>query len=221
MSNKPLKKSDSTKTWRKTRTAKTRARAPEYHLIVTEGTRTEPNYFEGLKQEINIKYPGHISIKIEGMGQGANTLLLLERALQIVKFSGIDYKHIWLVYDKDDFSDEAFDKTMSKCENMSSEDVTYHALWSNECVEYWFLLHFSYLTSALHRSEYIPKLTEFLGTKYEKNRADIYTILRSYLPTAIKNAKRVMASYNDTAPSKCTPGTRVYEIFDMLSPYLD
>ena len=58
--------------------------APEYHLIVTEGTKTEPKYFQGLKSDINYKYQNRISIDIEGVGQGANTVTLLERAVKIV-----------------------------------------------------------------------------------------------------------------------------------------
>ena len=96
MSNKPPKKSDSNKAWRKPRCERPRMISPEYHLIVTEGTKTEPYYFEGLRNEINFKYPGRISIKIEGVGQGANTLSLLARAEQLCvsafKNLGIEYK---------------------------------------------------------------------------------------------------------------------------------
>lgn len=41
---------------------------PEYHLIVTEGTKNEPQYFEGFKNDINSLYRGRISIVIEGIG---------------------------------------------------------------------------------------------------------------------------------------------------------
>lgn len=167
---------------------------PEYHLIVTEGTKTEPYYFEGLKNEINQKYRGRISIKIEGIGQGFNTLTLLERAQNIVTESPTEFKHVWLVYDKDNF-----DNTAKKCQSLSEQEdsVIYHALWSNECIEYWFLLHYVLLESAISRNEYYPKLTEHMGSKYQKNCEDIYTLLRANLPTAA-----------------------VYEIFEKLKSYL-
>ncbi|WP_330637594.1 hypothetical protein [Enterocloster lavalensis] len=44
MSLKPLKKSDMNKEWMRTRRDKPRKIQPEYHLIVTEGTNTEPAY---------------------------------------------------------------------------------------------------------------------------------------------------------------------------------
>lgn len=222
MSMKPCKKSDLNKKWMSDRRDRRITIAPEYHLIVTEGTKTEPQYFEGLKEDINRLYRGRISIVIEGVGQGANTLTLLERAQKIVENDHDKYKHIWLVYDKDDFPKDDFDNTFFKCKSLSGNgnSVVYHALCSNECIEYWFLLHFMALDSALHRNEYYPKLTACLGSKYKKNRKDIYALLKPNIKRAIDNAKRIEANNEGRAPSQFTPGTAVYEIFEMLESYL-
>ena len=222
MSMKPRKKSDSQKKWMTDRRDRRITIAPEYHLIVTEGTKTEPQYFDGLKKDINNLYKGRISIVIEGVGQGANTLTLLERAQKIVEKEPDKYKHVWLVYDKDDFPKDDFDNTYFKCKSLSGngDSVMYHALWSNECIEYWFLLHYLSLDAALHRNEYYPKLTECLGSKYEKNREDIYSLLKPNIKKAIDNAKRIEANNNGLPPSQCTPGTTVYEIFEILESYL-
>lgn len=222
MSMKPRKKSDSQKKWMTDRRDRRITIAPEYHLIVTEGTKTEPQYFDGLRKDINRLYKGRISIVIEGVGQGANTLTLLERAQKIVEKDPDKYKHVWLVYDKDDFPKDDFDNTFFKCKSLSENgnSVVYHALWSNECIEYWFLLHYMALDSALHRSEYYPKLTDCLGSKYEKNREDIYTLLKPNIKRAIDNAKRIEANNEGMPPSQCTPGTAVYKIFEMLESYL-
>lgn len=222
MSNKPEKKSDLDKAWIKKRRDRSSAFAPEYHLIVTEGKKTEPLYFEGLKNDINKQYKGRITIAIEGIGEGANTLSLLKRAQKIVDETLIQYKHIWLVYDKDDFPESDFDNTYSKCSALSKNNnsVIYHALWSNQCIEYWFLLHYMNLDSALHRNDYYPKLTKCLGSKYQKNRDDIYEILKPNLKKAISNAKGISKKNNGLPPSKCTPGTNVYEIFEMLGKYI-
>ena len=45
MSLKPPKKSDLGKSWMKNRRDKARMIQPEYHLIASEGTETEPQYF--------------------------------------------------------------------------------------------------------------------------------------------------------------------------------
>lgn len=56
MSLKPPKKSDLGKSWMKPRRDKNILICPEYHLIVTEGTETEPQYFEAIRTIINSQY---------------------------------------------------------------------------------------------------------------------------------------------------------------------
>lgn len=48
MSLKPPKKSDLSKAWMKKKPDRKIMICPEYHLIVTEGTETEPAYFEAV-----------------------------------------------------------------------------------------------------------------------------------------------------------------------------
>lgn len=59
----------------------------------------------------------------------------------------------------------------------------------------------------------------------EKNYEDIYKLVNSYdgVNTAIKNAKRRMADFNDKKdlPSKYDPGTKVHELLIELKKYLD
>ena len=58
------------------------------------------------------------------------------------------------------------------------------------------------------------------GGVYSKNRNDMYSVLRPHLSLAIDNAKKLLAFHNDAAPSRNTPGTNVYEIFEFFSVYL-
>jgi len=218
MSLKPPKKSDANKGWRKPRRDRSRIISPEYHLIITEGKKTEPLYFEGLKKAVNQKYQGRI--EIVGLGEGANTLTILSAAEQMQLRSGNMYRHIWIVYDKDDFPEDDFDNTFFRCQELSDDSVTYHALWSNECIELWFLLHFEYMQSNLYRGQYIPKLTTYLNSRYQKNRTDMFELLYPYLDDAIRNAKRLLKCHDKIIPSQCTPGTAVYEIFEKLKEYL-
>ena len=51
MSLKPPKKSDRNKAWMQPRRDKAKKLQPEYHLIVTEGTDTEPAYFGAIRDE--------------------------------------------------------------------------------------------------------------------------------------------------------------------------
>lgn len=96
MSLKPLKKSDLEKDWMKTRRDKAIRIQPEYHLIVTEGTKTEPQYFQAVRDIINRQYRGKIQLDI--FGEGDNTLSLFEKAKSRVSQNANGYKHVWIVY---------------------------------------------------------------------------------------------------------------------------
>lgn len=78
MSLKPPKKSDLDKSWMKARQDRPKKIQPEYHLIVTEGTETEPAYFGAIRDIINSSYPDKIQLNIHGIGN--NTLTLFQKA---------------------------------------------------------------------------------------------------------------------------------------------
>lgn len=161
MSLKPPKKGDLKKSWLKPRRDTPKKIQPEYHLITTEGISTEPAYFQGVKNTINSKYRGRVQLDIIGVGD--NTLNLLQKVKQKVAKSSNIYKHVWIVYDTDDFPAQNIDKVVDLCHIYSNEETTYHALWSNQCIELWFLLHFSFIHSNLHRQEYWAKLSSCLA----------------------------------------------------------
>ena len=151
MSLKPPKKSDLDKSWMKARRDKPKKIQPEYHLIITEGTDTEPAYFGAMKEIINSTYSDRIQLGVHGAGD--NTLSLFQKAKNMVASSANGYKHVWVVYDTDDFPADHINKTADLCVTESTEETTYHAIWSNQCIELWFLLHFSFMQSDLHSSQ--------------------------------------------------------------------
>lgn len=222
MSLRPPKKSDLGKAWMKRGQVCIKKLQPEYHLIVTEGTDTEPAYFDAIRSIINRNYKGRIQLDI--FGEGDNTISLFRRARDRATNSANIYRHVWIVYDVDDFPSEHVDTVVQLCNESSNEETEYHAIWSNQCIELWFLLHFSYMHSDIHRTEYWPKLTEWfesigVGT-YQKNRQDVYEILRPYMEHAIRNAKKLDALNSGRMPSQAAPGTKVYELVEKLKPYL-
>lgn len=195
---------------------------PEHHLIVTEGTDTEPAYFGAIKEIINKQYPEKIHLDVSG--EGDNTISLFGRAKLLAGNNSNVYKHVWIVYDTDDFPADHIDRVLQLCVENSTEETTFHAVWSNQCIELWFLLHFSFMQSDIHRTEYLPKLTEYLkqtgAGEYTKKRKDMYQILYPYINYAIGNAKRLNALNEGKLPSKAAPGTKVYELIELLKPYL-
>lgn len=222
MSLKPSKKSDQNKAWLEKRADRYRKIQPEYHLIVTEGTNTEPAYFGAIRDIINQNYRHKLQLRVSG--EGDNTLSLFRKAQELAEGNANIFRHVWVVYDTDDFPAEHVNQVVALCRESSTEETEYHAIWSNQCIELWYLLHFSFLQSDLHRSEYFPKLTECLtkigAGKYKKNRSDMYYLLRPHMDIALTNARKLAEINGEKFPSLAAPGTRVYEIVETLKPYL-
>lgn len=60
---------------------------------------------------------------------------LFQDAKKLVATSANGYKHVWVVFDTDDFPADHINKTAQYCIEESTEDTIYHAIWSNQCIE--------------------------------------------------------------------------------------
>lgn len=186
--------------WRKQRRKEYLEKKEHRYYIFCEGEQTEPLYFEGFRRliEENPIYRGMVLIEIEPCA--AETMRVIGMAERYVRKNGIDRGQIWCVYDKDSFPAKDFNGVAERVERLNLENQTlqYHAAWSNECIEFWFLLHFAYYTSDNHRSEFVrflnDKFREFGIEKYQKNRKDIFHILeeKGSPRLAIRYAKRII-----------------------------
>lgn len=73
---------------------------PPYTYIVSEGTKTEPNYIRGLAGAINAKYYNMSSgARIVVHGTGKNTRGLLKYARKQVEKELPQASVVWLMYD--------------------------------------------------------------------------------------------------------------------------
>ena len=98
---------------------KSKRQAPANYLIVCEGKKTEPNYFNGLKRKINEKYGNKVDVLIPNIdvkGTGMNTTSLVKYTQKTVNHANKVYGQVWVVFDKDDYSDEQFDTAIKNCE---------------------------------------------------------------------------------------------------------
>ena len=199
---------------------------PNSFLIVSEGEKTEPLYFDGLAKHINDKYGDSISVEkplIKTRGEGKCTVSLVEETSRIVSRSRLIYSQVWVVFDKDDFQD--FDEAVTLAEARG-----FRAAWSNQSFEYWIYLHFHYTDSALHRDDWVKKLSDLLKKTnvcekgYQKNDPDVFRFATTIgsLKAAVGNAIRIEKSYkNEERPSQCDPCTKVHHLILELKPYLD
>ncbi len=198
------------------------------YYIFCEGQQTEPLYFVGFKKLIegNPIYRDMVLIEIEPCQ--AETMRVIGMAERYVKKNRIQKGQIWCVYDKDSFPADDFNGVVNRAENLNKENsqLQYHTAWSNECIEFWFLLHFAYYTANNHRREYIAflndKFRELGIGKYQKNMKDIFDILteKGNPKLAIRYARRIINDGKSKTPAEIAPGTKVYELVEELVKYL-
>ena len=144
---------------------KSKKLAPANYLIVCEGKQTEPNYFNGLKKKINEKYGNKIDVlipQIEVKGMGKNTKDLVKYTSKFVNYSNKEYGKIWVVFDKDDYSDEQFDNAIANCD--------YNVSWSNPNFELWLLLHFRKVNNYISKDD----IFEYLDKEFQRNKLGSY-----------------------------------------------
>lgn len=200
---------------------KSKRQAPANYLIVCEGKKTEPNYFNGLKRKINEKYGNKVDVLIPNIdvkGTGMNTTSLVKYTQKTVNHANKVYGQVWVVFDKDDYNDEQFDSAIDNC--------NYNVAWSNPNFELWLLAHFKKVNRYISKDGVLQELgKEFqrngLGD-YTKNDTNIFDKATSEgkLHTAIKNCEYMEELNKDGQASQRNPMTKVYKIVDGLKEYL-
>ena len=201
---------------------KSKKLAPANNLIVCEGIQTEPNYFKGLKKKINDKYGNKVDVlipEIDIKGTGRNTTDLVNYTNKFVNYANKKYGQVWVVFDKDDYNNEQFDKAIKMCD--------YNVAWSNPNFELWLLSHLKRVTKYISKDEILKELEkEFKNNgfgEYQKNDNKIFEKVTSNgkLENAIKNCEYMEEINKNGQASKRNPMTKVYKIVDGLKEYLE
>lgn len=153
-------------------------------LIVTEGSQTEPKYFEHYRNRRT-----NIDIRVVGSrtsGGETDYLSLIRKAVEYQNKNQISVSEgdsVWVVADGDvNYNNPdpitAKDSLLSKARKMADVKGIHIAL-SNPCFEFWYLLHFQYTTKFFKDYPAVKNaLTTYLPD-YEK-AGDVYTQLEAY-----------------------------------------
>ncbi|WP_321298156.1 RloB family protein [Marinifilum fragile] len=196
----------------------------KFYLIVCEGEKTEPNYFESLKSSLPKGVLELTSIDIDGTGK--NTLSIIEEAKKLRKKYEEKYLRkidkVWTVFDKDSFPSKNFNNAINKGENSKPK---INCAWTNEAFELWYLLHFNYYNTGITRQQYqkliereINQSANKTDYKYEKNSKEMFSLLKNYgsQDMAIRNAEKLESLYLDRSYSNHNPCTKVHKLIKEL-----
>ena len=169
---------------------RSRAKRASYDtvLIICEGEKTEPNYFEDLRDELKLN---SANVEITGDTKGSSPITIVDYGLE--QFD--EYDRIYCVFDKD--RHESYKQALDKIRRQkSSKKCTIKAITSVPCFELWILLHFHKTTRNFDASSgsicarVISELKKFMP-EYEKGSRGVYLQLKDKLPTAIRHAREV------------------------------
>lgn len=202
--------------------------ASEKIFIFCEGEQTEPLYFEGFQKAIksNPVYKNLVHVQVEGVG--AETLRVIYAAEQFVEDNQLKNANVWCVYDKDSFPRQDFNAVSERARVLNSQqkDVVYHVAWSNQCIEYWFILHFEFYIADNDRKDYRKflhsKFKDLGWTRYEKNNSELFDIMteKGNPKQAIRWAQKRIEECGNMTDTDCVPATKVHLLVRELAKYL-
>ena len=185
-------------------------------LIVTEGSKTEPAYFEEIKDYYDLS---GANVVIDGRS-GTNPINVVEYGEHLYgreMAAGIPFDRVYFVFDKDRHA--KYKEALNRIAHLSPGE-TFYAANSVPCFEYWLLLHFAYTTSPFQPREgqsssaaVVQELKKHMPN-YRKSMEGVFGFLRDRLETAKENASKSLKTAMETGTDN--PSTRVHELVHYL-----
>lgn len=191
-------------------------------LIVTEGTKTEPNYFGEIRSTFRLHtanvgiYPGAL---------GTAPIQVVEYARQLFE-DGDRHKHIpprafdqvYAVFDRDDHDSYLAALTRAeqldgKLRNDSKQKVPFKAVASVPNFELWLLLHYEDVQAPIYRDEVLARLRAHIPD-YVKGASWTFATTGPLLPDAMARAASLAAQF--TARDAPEPFTAVGPLVALL-----
>lgn len=188
----------------------------EWVLIVCEGEKTEPNYFNGLIIEYKLSTADVLITTPKGSAPMSLVNYAISKYKQACKQKSW-FDRVYCVFDKDNHANyqEAIDKIKDQ-----TPKQTFYAITSVPCFEYWLLLHFCNKAKPYESNcgrtagEQVLKDLKTCFPLYEKNSKNIFKLLFPHLDDAIKNAKRINLESEKIGSDN--PSTKVVELVEYL-----
>ncbi len=188
-------------------------------LIVTEGKRTEPNYFAALRGVLDLS--SHLVVVEPSSGSAPITVV--QCALD--KFAkDPDFNDVFCVFDHDDqptFQD-ALDLAQANQQLTmeDGEDARLHAIPSIPCFEFWLLLHFQNTSRQYTRAGSLSPCDQVVRDLRQKGRLPDYKktdrfkwLTKKLLDTACKNARQ---GEKQAPKGGCPVPTKMHKLVDRL-----
>lgn len=191
-------------------------------LIVTEGSKTEPNYFN--EMSVHYRLPS-TNVRSVPSGFGTDPLSVVNYAEHLfvngeerLSIEPKSFEQVYAVFDRDDHL--SYHPALGKAgrlgrqlRNDLRQQITFEAFASIPNFELWLLLHYENVIDPLHRNEVMHRLKGYLPD-YEKGQEGLFGVTRPLLDIAIGHAQALEET--TTRHDDGGPYTDVHTLVDVL-----
>ena len=201
-----------------------RQRAPcERLLVVCEGSKTEPRYFDEIRVDRRLPVA---NVWVSPCGIGTDPLHVVEHARNLFEKGDLHkaiepraFDRVFAVFDRDDHQTyrEALRLAGSLNGKLKSDErkrVPFQAVASVPSFELWLLLHFEDVRAPIRRDDVMRRLIKWLPA-YHKGQHDVFALTRNRLADALARAQALAGRFN--AESAPEPYTAVFELVTLIN----
>ena len=184
----------------------------DYVLIVCEGAKTEPDYFQKLKEVYRLS---NANVQI-ARPDATDPMSLVTFAETMMTERGFD--RAYCVFDRDGHAN--YGAALSHITSTYGTDGRLRAITSVPCFEFWILLHFRYTSASYNSIGNQSACDRVVGevrrhfADYAKGNRNVYDRLADRREMAIEHAKRLLKENATTGATN--PATRVHELVEYL-----
>jgi len=192
-------------------------------LIVSEGSKTEPLYFE----DIRAAYQLHsANVEVQPSQLGTAPIQVVKYAKQLFEEGDLgkairprSFDQVYAVFDRDDH--DSYFNALSlaaslegKMKNDARQPVSFKAIASVPSFELWLLLHYQDIQAPIHRDEVMQRLKHYIPG-YDKGAAGTFATTRDRLEMATQRAQALAARFS--AYTDPEPYTAIADLVSLLT----
>nr|VFJ73757.1 MAG: RloB-like protein [Candidatus Kentron sp. FW] len=187
----------------------------DHVLIICEGTKTEPRYFEELREKYQL---GIVNIEVTS-AKGTDPVSVVRTAKSKktnAEKRGKPFDRVYCVFDRDEHAN--FDDASRRIAALQKQGFRSARSWP--CFEFWLLLHFGYTRQPFHRDGQRTAAQNCENTlkseisNYRKGKTGIFNELFPRLEEARRNATKALQDAERTGEHN--PSTEVHELVGYL-----
>jgi hypothetical protein len=186
-------------------------------LIVCEGKKTEPNYFEEIRQLMRLP---KAEVRIIHSDAGTEPRQIVDYTERLF-YENLSFDICYAVFDRDEHKTyhdaltraAQLDKALK---NDFKKKIRFHAVPTVPCFELWILLHFADVKAFNDRHEVIRRVGEHIKD-YTKGLTSVFGLTAGNLATATARAELLRDNFN--AASGTDPYTMVDQLVAKLLSY--